>query len=135
MKNQRIKHTVSAIPARVIPHPAVESPRQVDDHPGRIAIPSSAGTHFIRICDIMYCQAESNYCRLFFASGEQFLVSQTLKRISAQLPYDRFLRVHAKYLVAASEVEFLGMDHLILSGKQHIPVARSRRQEVVRRLT
>lgn len=135
MHNQRITGVAPGLSARVIRHPAMDTSRRVNEHPGRIAIPFSAGTYFVRIRDILYCEADSNYCRLYLTSGDQLLVSQTLKRISAQLPADLFLRTHAKYLVATDKVEFLGADHLLLSGKQRIPVARSRRQEVVRQLT
>ncbi len=55
-------------------------------------------TRVMRFEDIIRCEADGNYCKIFLNS-EMILTSRTLKFISQQLPSKNFLRVHKSHLV------------------------------------
>jgi two-component system, LytTR family, response regulator len=65
----------------------------------KLALASSAGLTFIKIADIVYCEADSNYTTFFMADGKKILVSQTLKEYDELLSPHRFFRIHHSYLI------------------------------------
>ena len=73
--------------------------------PARLALPTLTGYRFIKVDDIIRCQAESNYTKFFLQSGEQILVTRTLKEFEVLLRDDRFIRVHQSHLINVDFVE------------------------------
>ena len=65
----------------------------------KITLPTSKGLEFIKVRDIVHCQADSNYCRIYFIDGRSLLVAKTLKRINALLAEFDFVRVHHSHLI------------------------------------
>ena len=65
----------------------------------KIALPTENGYEFLRINSIMYCEASSNYCRIFCVDGKEILLAKTLKNIQLLLPTNLFQRIHKSYLV------------------------------------
>ena len=66
----------------------------------KIAFSTDTGYEFININSILYCEANSNYCRIFCVDGRDILLAKTLKSIDEQLiPTNLFHRIHKSYLV------------------------------------
>jgi two-component system LytT family response regulator len=66
----------------------------------KIAFSTDTGYEFININSILYCEANSNYCRIFCVDGRDILLAKTLKNIHEQLiSTDLFHRIHKSYLV------------------------------------
>lgn len=66
----------------------------------KIAFSTDTGYEFININSILYCEANSNYCRIFCVDGRDILLAKTLKSIHEQLiPTNLFHRIHKSYLV------------------------------------
>lgn len=65
----------------------------------KVTLPTSNGYKWIKLSNILYCQADVNYCKLFFLDGSTFTVSKTLKHIEQLLPDQIFFRIHKSYLV------------------------------------
>lgn len=65
----------------------------------KVAIPTEHGFEFIKPNSIMYCEADSNYCKLHLLNGKSLIVSKTLKHIEELLPKTIFFRIHKTYLV------------------------------------
>jgi two-component system LytT family response regulator len=64
----------------------------------------------IRLSDVLYCQAEKSYCRIFLTSGENILVSQNMKNLSIQLgkyfiKIGKSLVVNCRYIVQIDKKE------------------------------
>ncbi len=64
----------------------------------------------IRLSEVMYCQAEKSYCKLFLASGKEVLVSQNMKNVCAQLgkyfiKISKSVVVHGRYIVKIDKKE------------------------------
>lgn len=103
----------------------------------KIGLTSVHGIDFVNCKDIIYCQSESNYCRVFLESGRKILASKTLKDIEALLPENLFFRVHHSYIANLSKVvSYLHKDGgtLILDNDVKLKVARTRKKELLERL-
>jgi len=65
---------------------------------GKITIPQQDGFEVLKISDILYCQADDNYTKIFLSKGQK-LVSKTLKYFEDSLTPHGFVRIHKSYLV------------------------------------
>lgn len=65
----------------------------------RIAVPSSDGSEFINVDDIMYIEAERSYCNIVLVNDKKMLVSKNLSNIEELLPHDIFFRIHKSFLI------------------------------------
>ena len=65
----------------------------------KIAIPTADGFDFILIEDIVRCEAQGPYTRIFFKDSKKILVSKTLKEYESLLPDNIFLRIHNSHPV------------------------------------
>ncbi len=65
----------------------------------KIALPTLEGFQMEKINNIVYCQAEENYCKIFTNRNEAILVAKTLKNIEELLPDELFFRIHKSFLV------------------------------------
>lgn len=97
-----------------------------EKHQG-IAIHSHSKIEFMDIADIMYCQAEGNYCHIYTDNKKKYTCSKTLKYFETQIKSRNFLRVHRSYLVNMKFLtSFFKDDHCIeLENGMLIPVSRS----------
>lgn len=103
----------------------------------KIAVPTSQGFEFIEIKDIIRCESDGNYTRLFLTNQPSMLVSRTLKDFDDLLEEMNFVRVHQSHLInlkyikryVRSEGGYIEM----LDGTQ-ITVSRSRKDELMNRL-
>lgn len=86
----------------------------------------------IIIADILYIEADRNYCRIH-AKGKIFLLVVTLKDIEKKLPKDFFIRVHRSYIINLLQIDEVAAKHLIISRKA-IPLSKSLRADLLTRL-
>lgn len=101
----------------------------------RLAIPTQEGLIMIDANDILYCESDSAYCRIFLTNADMpMLISKTLKEVEEVLHDQQFCRVHNSYLVnikfVKSYVRGEGGEVILDSGA-HLPVSRARKQELL----
>jgi two-component system LytT family response regulator len=65
----------------------------------KIALPSSDGLVFVKVEEILYCEAESNYTQIHLVNGAKHLVSRTLKEYEDLLSDQDFFRIHNSYII------------------------------------
>ena len=65
----------------------------------RIAIPTIEGLQFIKVEDIIYLEASSNYTHIFTTEKKKFIASHTLKDFEDMLPPEIFIRIHNSYII------------------------------------
>ncbi|WP_024771575.1 LytR/AlgR family response regulator transcription factor [Aquimarina macrocephali] len=70
---------------------------------GKITIPQQDGFEVLQICDILYCEADDNYTKIYLDKGQK-LVSKTLKYFEESLNTHGFVRTHKSYLVNVSKI-------------------------------
>ena len=76
--------------------------QQQDDNQilsNKLRLPDRDGLEFIDHSDIVFCQSENNYARIYLSNGEERLVSKTLKYLEERLPSSSFIRIHNSYII------------------------------------
>ena len=86
----------------------------------------------IIIADILYIEADRNYCRIH-SKGKIFLLVVTLKDIEKKLPKEFFIRVHRSYIINLLQIDEVAAKHLVISRKA-IPLSKSLRADLLTRL-
>lgn len=86
----------------------------------------------INIKDILYIEAERNYCRIY-AKGKEYLIVTTLKDIDEKLPQDHFLRIHRSFIVNISQIDEIATSHVVVARKA-IPISKQLKSELLKRI-
>jgi two-component system LytT family response regulator len=99
----------------------------------KIALPTLKEIMYVKVSDILRCEAENNYTNFHLLSGEQVLVCKTLKEFADLLKPHNFLRSHQSHLVNIDCVKsFLKEDGgtLLLTNQEKVPISRQNRELV-----
>jgi len=86
----------------------------------------------IVIPTITSIEAKGDYV-LMKTADKNYTVHSTLKKINNKLPQDLFFRVHRSHIINTKKIIDIE-DNSVLIGKDVIPVSRSNRPELMRRL-
>jgi two-component system response regulator LytT len=86
----------------------------------------------IEIASVSIVEAKGDYI-LIKTDAKNYTVHSTLKKIEEKLPKDQFLKVHRSYIINTRKIIDIE-DNSVLIGKDVIPVSRSNRQELMKRL-
>ena len=110
---------------------------QSSDQLDRIALPTGEGYSFVKVNEIMYLQAESNYTWVYLSDDKKYLVAKTLKEVTNIIKRPQFFRSHKSYLVNLNHVKryIRGQGgYLVMESGEQIPVSRTQRNELLIRL-
>lgn len=110
--------------------------QQPDALPDRLAISSQDGLLIIDTNDILHCESESNYSKIFMRGGQKIVVSRTLKDLEELLVSEVFFRLHHSHLVNLRSIRrYLRGEggEVVLENGTQLPVARSKKDEFLRR--
>jgi len=100
----------------------------------KMGISTKRGILFVRISDIVRCESESNYTRIFLAQGEHHLASKTLKHFEELLGRHNFVRVHQSHLVNTRYIgEYIRGDGgtLVLTNGTSVEVSRRYKEHLM----
>lgn len=86
----------------------------------------------VDIKDILYIEAERNYCRIY-SKDKEFLLVMTLKDMDEKLPQRHFIRVHRSFIVNLSQIDEVATSHIVIARKA-IPVSKALKEELLNRL-
>ena len=86
----------------------------------------------INFTDINVIEAKGDYIRIK-TNDKSHIVHSTLKKIEEKLPKDLFLKVHRSYIINLSKIIDIE-DNSVLIKQDIIPVSRSNRSELMKRL-
>ena len=86
----------------------------------------------IYIKEILYIEAERNYCRIY-SKNKEYLLVMTLKDLDEKLPNEYFLRVHRSFIVNLSHIDEVAASHIVVTRKA-IPISKPLRVELMKRL-
>ena len=110
---------------------------QKEEKHSKIALNNGNKIEIVTIKDIIRCEADSNYCKIFLNDDRDLYLSKTLKDVEQMLSDHHFLRVHNKHLVNAQHVQnYLKVDGgiLTMSDGCEIQVTRYSKKEVINML-
>ncbi|MEO1258952.1 MAG: response regulator transcription factor [Bacteroidota bacterium] len=94
-----------------------------------ILVKSEHKIHRIKYEDINYIQSMREYVAYYTPNG-RILSLNSLKSLEAELPSNRFLRIHKSYMVAIEKVETLE-GNMVHIGKDKLPIGASYREVVL----
>ena len=107
------------------------------DEDQTIALPEINGFTIVRVKDIIRCEGERNYSRIFFSNGTSVLVSRTLLDFDNLLVSHGFFRIHRSHLISLKNVNrYLKSDGGIveMNDKTQLPVSPKFKDELLNRL-
>lgn len=101
----------------------------------KLAIPTSQGTFFYKLNEIIRMEGEGNYTRFFFTGNKIILTSKTMKEYQEILSRYDFIRIHKSHIVnKAHIINYSGDGILTLSDQTKVEISRRRREQVKERL-
>ena len=86
----------------------------------------------VNIKDILYIEAERNYCRIY-SKDKEYLLVMTLKDMDEKLPQKHFIRVHRSFIVNLAQIDEVATSHIVIARKA-IPVSKTLKEELLNRL-
>jgi len=86
----------------------------------------------IIVAEILYIEADRNYCRIY-TKNKEYLLSITLKTIEEKLPGRIFLRTHRSYIVNLAHIDEVADGHIIIAQKA-IPLSAGLKEQLLQRL-
>jgi two-component system, LytTR family, response regulator len=97
----------------------------------KICINEKEQTTIIKVDEIVYLKADSNYTEFHLISGQIIVASKTLKEYDGLLKNDKFFKCHRSYIVNMNMISvYLKTECLILlKNKAKIPLSRERKEE------
>lgn len=108
----------------------LQKPQQ---EPPRIALPNLLQTHYVKVNEIVRCEASDNYTHFFLENGEKILVSRTLKEYAELLKPHGFQRTHQSHLVNTLYIKSLMKEDggtLLLQNNTRVPISRQHLEAV-----
>jgi two-component system LytT family response regulator len=100
----------------------------------RIALPTENGFELLKTNVILYCEADSNYCKIVCLDGRNIILSKTLKYVEELLPKSIFQRIHKSFLVNLNYVNrFSKANELLveLANGETLPVSVRQKENFI----
>lgn len=104
--------------------------------PDKFALPYQNGVTFVALSDILYCEADGNYTQIKIITGQQYIISKTLREIQDILEERNFLRIHRQYIVNLNYIKKYVKgegNYLVLQNDLTIPISRSHKERLIER--
>ncbi len=100
----------------------------------KIVLKDIENTYFIRVADVLYCEAAGSYTKFYFSNKAPILVSKNLKEYEEMLERLGFLRTHHSYLANPDKIVLYDKSDggtLILEGGHSVPVSQRKKDFVM----
>ncbi|TRX20485.1 response regulator transcription factor [Flavobacterium franklandianum] len=88
----------------------------------------------VKVCinDILFIEAERNYCKIHCKDREHLLVT-TLKDLEEKLTSNNLLRIHRSFIVNLSHIDEIAMSHVVIA-KKAIPLSAELKKKLLQRI-
>ncbi len=98
-----------------------------------IFVKSNLKKRKIFLNQLKYVEALGDYVKLIMEEGDPIVVLATMKSFEAQLPSDRFLRIHKSYIVNLDKVERYNSRNIEIADEK-IPLSRHKKHSLIEAL-
>ena len=82
--------------------------------------------------DILYIEAERNYCKIHCKEKEHLLVA-TLKDLEEKLSKNTFLRIHRSFIINLSHIDEIATSHVVIV-KKAIPISADLKKQLLQHI-
>ncbi len=72
---------------------------------GKVGLPFSSGTEFVKISEIIRVEADGSYCKVITTDGKIRLISRNLKEMHTSLENESFYRTHKSHLINLEHIK------------------------------
>lgn len=95
----------------------------------KLALPTLDGLVFVKVSDIIYCEASSNYTEIIVQDGKKYVVSRTLKEYEDLLTGHNFYRIHNSYLINLNAIKkyIRGGGYVVMNNDQSLTVSKRKK--------
>ncbi len=103
----------------------------------KIALATKERIEFVRPEEIILCSSDSNYTMIYLTNNRKKIISKTLKDVEEMLKAHNFFRAHHSHLVNLNHIkEYVRADggYLMLSNGKTLPVARNRKDDLLKKI-
>lgn len=129
-----LKLTLQRIAVEQESEPVNESVDHVSAMEDRLFIRHKDQMVKILLSDILFAEADRNYCKIH-TTEQNYLLSVPLRNIESQLPTNNFFRVHRSFVVNFKKIDAISEYYEYLTIQSHqIPISRRSKEAVIKRL-
>lgn len=114
----------------------------IDNHkkaaqPPTLTLATQEGYIFVKIDDIVRCEADGAYTKIYLVGGEMIIVSQTMRHYEDILTENNFFRIHDKHIVNLRFVKkYIKEDgQVLLRDGTRVDVSRRRKDDFLKRMS
>ncbi len=100
----------------------------------KIVLKDSKSIYFVKIKDIVYCEAETSYTIFYLTTGEEIVISKKIKEFDELLEPHGFIRVHQSFLVNKLKIKRFDKSEggaVILDNNKSVPVSQRKKDYVL----
>jgi two-component system LytT family response regulator len=104
----------------------------------RLALPTTDGLVFVKINQILYCEASSNYTEIIMDDNKKYVVSRTLKEYEDMLTEQNFFRIHHSYLINLNGIKkYVRGDggYVIMNNDKSLDVSKRKKEGFLSRIS
>jgi two-component system LytT family response regulator len=102
-------------------------PAVVKEVPDHIFIRAEYRIQKLDLDSIFYIEALRDYIG-FHTPGGKILSLESMKKMEASLPAEKFIRIHKSYIINRNKIEFLDRGKVVING-QYLPVGETYREK------
>lgn len=85
--------------------------------------------------DIIYLEAQRNYCNIHLTKGNTYTVSVPMNEVYDDLNPYIFKRVHRSYIINMSHIDTYYGNMVVMTENHHIPIGRDYREIISKEFT
>jgi len=103
----------------------------------KLALPTSDGLVFVKVNDILYCEASSNYTEIIMTDNRKYIVSRTLKEYDDMLGEQNFFRIHHSYLINLNGIKkYVRGDggYVVMNNEKSLQVSKRKKEGFLSRI-
>ena len=112
----------------------IENLKSVSNQFDKIMLPNMEGFTAVEVREIIRCEGDENYTKLFLMDGGKILVSKTLKELENLLEDFNFCRIHKSHLVNLNNVKSYTKGrggYVIMADDSKVDVSRNKKKELI----
>ena len=97
----------------------------------KIEIKNNKITHYIDVNQIIFCEADRMYCKIFLSNSKSIICSRPLKFLEDILPTTIFCRIHKSYILnlnfLTQVIKKNNKEYVIINESTEIPIAKNKK--------